>query len=36
MSGPFKEEHLKAAVKEIETLEAMDTWEDDDHTKEMN
>ena len=27
MNGPFKEEYWKAALKEIETLEAMDAWE---------
>eukprot|EP00956_Cyclotella_meneghiniana_P016588 scaffold26237_cov49-Cyclotella_meneghiniana.AAC.1 len=27
MSGPFKEEYWKAAIKEIETLESMDVWE---------
>ena len=26
MNGPFKEEYWKAALKEIETLEAMDAW----------
>ena len=27
MNGPFKEEYWKAALKEIETLEAMDALE---------
>jgi hypothetical protein len=26
MNGPLKQEYLQAAVKEIETLEAMDAW----------
>ena len=36
MSGPFKEEYWKAAIKEIETLESMDVWEVVDRTDEMN
>jgi len=36
MSGPFKEEYWKAAVKEIETLESMDVWEVVDRTDDMN
>ncbi len=27
MNGPFKEEYWKASLKEIETLELMDSWE---------
>jgi hypothetical protein len=36
MSGPFKEEYWKAAIKEIETLESMDVWEVVDRTDDMN
>lgn len=36
MSGPFKEEYWKAALKEIETLESMDVWEVVDRTDDMN
>ena len=36
MSGPFKEEYWKAAIKEIETLESMDVWEVVDQTEDMN
>eukprot|EP00956_Cyclotella_meneghiniana_P001084 scaffold1265_cov38-Cyclotella_meneghiniana.AAC.11 len=36
MSGPFKEEYWKAAVKEIKTLESMDVWEVVDRTDDMN
>jgi hypothetical protein len=36
MNGPFKDEYWKAAVKEIETLEAMDAWEVVDRDDEMN
>jgi hypothetical protein len=36
MSGPFKEEYWKAAVKEIETLEEMGAWEVVDRKDGMN
>eukprot|EP00956_Cyclotella_meneghiniana_P015936 scaffold24808_cov102-Cyclotella_meneghiniana.AAC.1 len=36
MSGPFKEEYWKAAIKEIETLESMDVWEVVDRTDDTN
>lgn len=36
MSGPFKEEYWKAAVKEIETLEEMCAWEVVDREEGMN
>lgn len=36
MSGPFKEEFWKAAVKEIETLESMMAWEVVDREDDMN
>ena len=36
MSGPFKEEYWKAAVKEIETLEEMGAWEVVDREEDMN
>ena len=36
MSGPFADEYWKAAVTEIETLEAMGAWEVVDRTDDMN
>ena len=36
MLGPFKEKYLKAAVKEIETLEEMGAWEVVDREEGMN
>ena len=36
MSGLFKEEYWKAAIKEIETLKSMDVWEVVDRTEDMN
>ena len=36
MSGPFKEEYWKGAVKEIETLEEMKAWEVVDHVEGIN
>ena len=36
MNGPFKAEYWEAAVKEIETLEAMDAWEVVDRSEAGN
>jgi hypothetical protein len=35
-NGPFKEEYWRAAVKELETLKAMDAWEVVDRSKAEN
>ena len=36
MNGPFANEYLKAACKEIETLEIMEAWEVVDITESMS
>ena len=36
MHGPFTDEYWKAAITEVETLEAMNVWDVVDHINNMN